>query len=44
MKKKKLDDITEHNFISDYNNFLINPVSSMYKNYGILSLYFNLQL
>ena len=39
-KKKKLDDITEKNFISNCNDFLINPVSGMYKNYGVLSLYF----
>lgn len=39
-EKKKLDDITESNFISDCNKFLINPVSGMYKNYGVLSLYF----
>jgi hypothetical protein len=39
-EKKKLDDKTESDFISDCNNFLINPVSGMYKNYGVLSLYF----
>ncbi len=39
-EKKKLDDITEKNFISNCNDFLINPVSGMYKNYGVLSLYF----
>ena len=39
-EKKKLDDKTESDFIYDCNNFLINPVSGMYKNYGVLSLYF----
>lgn len=43
-EKKGLDEITETNFISDCNDFLITPVGDMNKNYGVLSLFFKFSI
>ena len=39
-EKKKLDDKSESDFISDVNDFVITPIGDMSKNYGVLALYF----
>ena len=39
-EKKKLDDISKKDFISNCKDFIIEPIANNYQNYGVLSLFF----
>ena len=43
-EKKKIDDISKKDFISNCKNFIIEPIANNSQNYGVLSLFFKFTL